>query len=307
MPKFIVEKSQRIAAPAASVWPHVRKFENWRAWSPWLLAEPDCKVTYKDDGSGYGWKGKIVGSGEMEVLEEQADQSVRMRLTFLEPWKSTNETSFKLVERDGETNVTWDMVGSLPFFLFFMKKMMSAWVGMDYQRGLCMLKDIVEQGSNPSKLEFPGASAFSGRSYVGVRTACTMGELPQSMTAALGKLHTWLTESNTQATGAPFSIYHKYNPAKDHVEYTVAAPLASAPATTPEGFVSGAQADMQTYPVKHTGPYRHIGNAWAAGIMHGRAKVFKQDKKTQPFEIYENDPKDVPENELVTVVHFPLR
>jgi hypothetical protein len=43
-----------------------------------------------------------------------------------------------------------------PFFQFFLKGMMTSLIGMDYERGLRMLKDYVETGSVPSTLEFPG-------------------------------------------------------------------------------------------------------------------------------------------------------
>ena len=36
------------------------------------------------------------------------------------------------------------MEGTLPIFLFFMKKKMSAMVGSDYERGLAMLKELLE-------------------------------------------------------------------------------------------------------------------------------------------------------------------
>ncbi|MDJ0976794.1 MAG: SRPBCC family protein [Planctomycetota bacterium] len=307
MPKFTVHKTKVIDAPAANVWPHIRKFENWRAWSPWLIAEPETEVTYRDDGMGYGWKGKIVGSGKIDLLDEKENEAMDMRLTFLEPWKSENETRFRLEEKDGKTTVSWDMTGSLPFFLFWMKKMMSAWVGMDYDRGLSMLKDISETGSTPSKLDFEGSAPFSGRPYVGVRTACAISDIGPRMEADMGKLHAWLQESGTEATGVPFSIYHKWSPGKGRVEYTSAVPVAKAPDTTPAGMVSGTQPDVTTYRVKHTGPYHHLGNAWSAGMMHGRAKRFKQDKSIHPFEVYESDPTEVAPNELVTVVHFPVK
>lgn len=307
MPAFSVSKSKTIQAPAEAIWPHLRRFENWKAWSPWIIAEPDCKLTYRDDGSGYGWDGAIVGAGEIEVESERAHDKLDLKLTFLKPWKSVSSTSFRLVERDGATEVTWDMQGSLPWFLFFLKNMTVAFVGMDYDRGLAMLKDIVETGSNPSRLEFPGASAVPGTAFVGVRSACSMAAMPQRMTADMEKLHGLVTGEGFETAGAPFSIYHKWNPAKGHVEYTIAAPVASAPASVPSGFVSGERPNLTTYPVRHTGPYHHIGNAWAAGMLHGRAKVFTQDKSREPFEIYENDPNEVEANDLVTVVHLPVK
>ncbi len=307
MPAFSVSKSKTIQAPAEAIWPHLRRFEHWKAWSPWIIAEPDCKLTYRDDGSGYGWDGAIVGAGEIEVESERAHDKLDLKLTFLKPWKSVSSTSFRLVERGGATEVTWDMHGSLPWFLFFLKNMTVAFVGMDYDRGLAMLKDIVETGSNPSRLDFPGASPFTGTDYVGVRTACSMDDMPKRMTADMEKLHDLASGDGVEPTGAPFSLYHTYNPAKGQVAYTVAFPVAARPADVPAGFVAGTLPSMTTYRVEHTGPYHHIGNAWAAGMLHGRAKVFTQDKSKEPFEIYKNDPREVEANDLVTVVHLPVK
>ena len=307
MPKFAVTKSITIDAPAAKVWPHVRQFENWVAWSPWLCAEPDCKVTYQDDRKGYGWEGKIVGSGKIDLLADAEPSSMDMKLTFLAPWKSENDTAFKLDERDGKTTVTWEMSGSLPFFLFFMKKMMTAWVGMDYERGLSMLKAIVETGSNPSQLDFPGTASFSGTDYVGVRSACSLAKIGPSMEADMKKLGAFMQEGSHEASGAPLSIYHKFNPVKDQAEYTIAVPVASKPASVPSGIVTGTIPALQTYRIKHTGPYPHLGNAWAAGVMHERAKRYAKNKSQHPFEVYENDPTEVAANDLVTVVHFPVK
>lgn len=36
------------------------------------------------------------------------------------------------------------MEGTLPIFLFFMKKKNSTMVGSDYERGLAMLKEVLE-------------------------------------------------------------------------------------------------------------------------------------------------------------------
>ena len=134
-----------------------------------------------------------------------------------------------------------------------------------------------------------------------------MTDIGPRMEADVQKLYAWLAESGTEATGTPFSIYHKWNPGKGQVDYTIASSVGTLPESTPAGIVTGTQPDVTTYRVRHTGPYHHLGNAWAAGMMHGRAKRFNQNKSVPPFEIYENEPKEVEPNDLVTVVHLPVK
>jgi effector-binding domain-containing protein len=63
---------------------------------------------------------------------------------------------------------------------------------------------------------------------------------------------------------------------------------------------------MKAYSVVLTGSYKHLPTAWAAQMMHQRSKKFKSHKKIPPFEIYLNDPMNVPEAQLKTKVMFPV-
>jgi DNA gyrase inhibitor GyrI len=306
MPVFSVRKSIPIAAPAQQAYDLVRDFKSWPAWSPWLIAEPTAKMTYSPDGRGYSWEGDITGSGEMEITGGDPPWSIQYRLTFLKPWKSVNQVAFHFSEHDHETLAEWTMEGTLPWFMWWMKGMMSGHIGADYERGLKMLKDLVETGSVPSKLDFTGTHAAGGFRYVGVKSSCATADIGPSMERDMGKLMAWLGTSGAVPSGSPFSITHKWDPVKGLAEYTIGFPFAE-PVELHNGFVSGEIPGCQAYVVKHTGAYRHLGNAWASGMMHGRAKKFAADKKVPLFEIYDNDPTVTPEAELVTRVHLPAK
>lgn len=165
MAKFNGQKSILIEAPVKQVHAAVRDFRQWPAWSPWLIAEPDSRMDDSTEGKSYTWDGKITGSGEMKIMGE-SPQSIDYQLTFLKPWKSVNTARFTLSDRNSGTEVPWTMEGSLLFFMFWMKAMMSRFIGPDYQRGLMMLKAVIETGENPSKLDFPGLNSFSEFRYV---------------------------------------------------------------------------------------------------------------------------------------------
>ena len=307
MPKIAVKKSVTIDAPIDRVYAAVREFKQWPAWSPWLIADPACEVSYSEDGLSYSWQGPVAGAGGMEILNEDAPGSIDYRLSFLKPWRSLADVRFSFAEVAGGTEVAWSMDGWLPFFMFFFRGMMEGVIGMDYQRGLDMLKAQIELGSVPSRLEFPGQMPLSGFNYVGVRTKCPMAEIGAAMGRDLAKVKAWVAASELEPSGAPFSIYHKWDVAKGDAAYTLGLPLKGLPTALPRDLVSGTVPDCETYRVKHTGPYRYLGNAWASGIMHARGKQFRQNRSIQPFEIYEDDPAEVPERELVTVVHFAAK
>jgi DNA gyrase inhibitor GyrI len=307
MPKFTVKKSILIDVSVEKAFEFVRDFHQWNHWSPWVIAEPDCELTYAEDGSSYAWNGKIIGSGQMEVLEELPANMIQYKLSFLKPWKSTSDVSILFTPKEEGVELTWTMNGSLPWFMFFLKSMMTALIGMDYDRGLNMLKDLLETGEVPSKLEFQGVVDFQGMQYVGIRNRCAMPDIGPTMEQDFGHMASWLQEQNTESSGKPFSIYHDWQLSKGITEFTCCIPVTNLSAKLPQGMLLKELPNCRAYQIKHTGPYRHLGNAWSAGIMHSRAKVFRQNRKAPTFEIYESDPTTTPENDLVTVLHFPLK
>lgn len=243
----------------------------------------------------------------MRVVDEKASTWIESKLTFLKPWKSFADVHLKLEEKERKTEVTWSMDSALPIFLFWMKPMMVAVIGMDYARGLAMLKDRLETGEIPSKLQFPGPQTLKGFSYVGIRRECGIPELGERMTEDFGRLKRWFFDEGLTPSDIPISIYHQWEPVKERVEYTSAFPVVAVPSDLPDGFVSDAVPDCNTFPIRHTGAYRHLGNAWSAGIARGRNKLIRQSRAIHPFERYETPPGEVPEDETITVVHFPLR
>lgn len=304
MPAFHVEKSVDIKSPPDVVYAFLSDFNNWPAWSPWLIIEPDAKVKVSAGGKQYTWEGKRTGSGEMKIQNENPPLRLDMLVTFFKPWKSTSAVWFELKPTTTGTLVSWCMDSSLPFFFFFMKKIMMAYIGMDYKRGLAMLKDQLETGSVPSALTFQGITNFSGCSYVGFRTSCSIDTMGERMKQDFDKLLNWIKDTDL-ANNIPFSIYHKWDVVKNEVTYTSAFQVKSVPSTIPEGAITGSVPAVKVNSVIHTGSYKHLGNAWSAQYSMQQAKMFKWKKGVDPFEIYLTTFGSTAENEQVTEIQFP--
>lgn len=306
MPKMHIERSINIEAPAQKIYKVISDFNDWRPWSPWLLMEPEAEVTVAQDAKSYEWNGVRTGSGNMKILEEKENEFVDYDLNFLKPWKSHANTNFTLSQDGDSTKLTWKMDSSLPFFLFFMKRMMEAYVGADYERGLDMLKAYVETGEVPSKLDFVGNRSFDGSKYVGIKTHCDIDEVGPQMESDFTALGGYVAESKAEMKGM-MTIYHKWDIPKGKVSYTAAAGVSEIPSDLPSNFVSGEIPAASSYVLKHTGRYQHLGNAWATLYTMMRNKEIKHNKKIDPFEIYLNNPQDTPEKDLETEIYFPVK
>ena len=145
---FDVQRSIVIRKPADLVYSTVADFSTWRSWSPWLTQEPDSSVEVSgapgEPGHKQAWSGKKIGSGHMELVGVVSGRTLDYDLFFIKPWKSRSKAAFVFEEEGKDTKVTWSMDGTLPAPMFFMKKKMAAMVGGDYERGLAMLKELLE-------------------------------------------------------------------------------------------------------------------------------------------------------------------
>ncbi|MEO9868865.1 SRPBCC family protein [Ekhidna sp.] len=307
MPKMTISRSITIDASKEKVFSFINDFNQWVQWSPWLLMEPEANVIVADDAKSYEWKGNRVGEGNMKILEEKENEFIRCELNFLKPWKSFAKTAFNIEEAKDGTEVTWTMDSSLPFFMFWMKKSMQAYVGADYERGLDMLKVLIEKGSIPSKLSFDGISSFEGCKWVGIRTKSSLDIVATQMQADFAMLGAFTEENKDLVAGSPFTTYHKWDILKGNVDYTASIPVKEIPDSLPDQFVSGIIPSLIAYKLKHTGSYSHLGNAWSTGYAMMRNKEFKYKKGIDTFEIYLNNPQETNEKNLETVLHFPVR
>ena len=305
MPKTNVSKSISIAASKEKVHSIVTDFNQWKEWSPWLILEPEAKVNVIPEKKYYEWEGKRIGSGSMQIASDDGSEIV-YKLIFLTPFKSKADVKFILESEGEKTKATWTMDSSLPFFLFFMKKMMERLIGMDYERGLYMLKDYVEKGRVESKIEFKGTSQLDGISYVGINNTCTIDDLGKVMEADFKKIREFAQNNSSLMTDKWFSIYHKFDFKKNRVVYTSAVGINSSIEKLPSGMITGHVPTTKVYTVRHTGPYELSGNPWNAVMMMERAKEIKNNKKIQPMEFYLNSPMEVEPKDLITEVSMPV-
>ena len=310
MPDFMVSAATRINRPIEEVVSTIGDFNTWSHWSPWLCLEPEATVESYGEastlGHGYRWEGKKVGSGEM-VWKDILPTQLYANLTFLKPFKSQAKVGFLLTEVDGGTEVEWVMDSSLPFYLFFMVKVMKGMITMDYSRGLAQLKDYIETGDVSFSMEAKGIVDVPSVHYLGVSNSTSMSEMNESMGSTFGELMQRVESAGLTISGEPLAVYNKMSIARGQCDYTAAIPVGEALAVDRDGLNAGVVNAGKAYKVVHRGPYRHLGNSWALAMSDVRHLKLKTLKSQKPFERYINDPANTPEKDLVTEILVPVR
>ncbi len=310
MPKFHVKRSISIDASPEKVFEIVSDYSTWTTWSPWLCAEPDAKVTVSKDpasvGSTYAWEGEITGAGEMEHLRLEPGQKIEDEIRFLKPFKSTSSVSFDIDDADGKTSLTWHMRGAMPWYMFWMVPMMETFIGMDYERGLKMLKEWIETGEIESKTNIRGVESIGPLRMLGVRKQCTFDNIGSSMESAFKDVAEKLAQHNIQVEGEGISVYHHMDAKARTFDYTSGFLVPDSIGEFPADFSTWSIPKVQALVTEHVGRYDHLGNAWSAANQHARYKKLKQSK-AGAFEVYKNNCDSTPPAELRTVIYLPLK
>ena len=310
MPGYHVARTIEIAASPQRVYEVVADYGTWTTWSPWLLADPDAKVTVSSPanqvGSTYVWDGSITGQGELQHRHLVAGKLVDDELRFLKPFKTTCATSFELQPTSGGTRLTWNMQGSMPWFMFWMIPMMKTFIGMDYQRGLGMIKDWIETGSIPSRIDVRGAQPVGPLRVAGIADSTPVGLVGKKMEQTFESARAEFAKAGIKP-GTPVSVYTRFRVKQGVFDYLSGFELASG-----QQLPAGTRLQLwelpavQAFQVRHTGSYHHLGNAWSAANQIVRCRKLKQ-RSCGTFEIYRNCPGEVPDAELITDIYLPLK
>jgi hypothetical protein len=150
MSRFDIARSTPIQATPGAVHGLVNDFHKWPAWSPWEDVDPALQRTYSGADSGvgahYAWSGnRRAGSGSMEITSS-TPEAIDLRLSFLKPWKATNDVTFTFVPVGEGTQVTWRMTGEQKGVAAVFGKVinMDKLLGKDFDKGLARLKATAE-------------------------------------------------------------------------------------------------------------------------------------------------------------------
>lgn len=309
MPRYHCHRTTEINASPDTVYEAIVDFSNWPAWSPWLCQEPDAKLIFSDDtssvGSHYSWEGEIVGQGEIEHKGLEPGKLIQDEIRFVKPFKSVSDVWFDLDAAGEGTRVTWHMRGSLPWFLFWMTSMMDTYIGLDYDRGLSMLKEWIETGEILSKTTVHGVQSIDPLRMAGIRRTCSMKDIGPSMEAAICEAKEKMQQHGLSTDGEPMTVYHKVDLKTQVFDFTTGFVLADSD-TAPDELSSWSIPQSKALYVEHIGRYEHLGNPWSAAYQVARSRKLKQSK-AGTFEIYRNNPQEVSPGELHTDIYMSLK
>lgn len=306
MPSYEVRRSTSIKGSNQDVLAFLSDFRNWPTWSPWLILEPSCPLTYRGTqgqlGASYEWDGHIIGAGSMILSAKDADR-IDMELHFLRPFKSRAHVYFEVIQGNDEAIVTWVMQGNLPWYLFFLKTMMKAWITMDFDRGLRMLKSQLETGEVHSQPSITGERHEPGQHYIALKGRATLEQLGQVFPEKLEKLSDYAQQHGIQHTAPWFCLYESMDQLSTETEFFVCYPVDKEYDVEPP-VVCDYLAPFDAFVIQHKGTFPFLGNAWALAMSATRYKKIKVQNKPMGIERYLSDPATQDASTLTEILLF---
>ncbi len=266
--KIVVERSTTMDAPIDLVFNTVNDLSTWEAWSPWKEMDPTMKVTMGEQttgaGASYSWTAEEAGNGEMSITSSTPTSEIKTRVEFDGMGGADGHFDFGNTEEG--TKVTWGFESEMPFpmnaMLLFQD--MEGMVGKDFDRGLELLKGIVEvkaqeMGNTNFEIE---AIDLPERFYVAVRKTVSMDKITETYAENFGKIYKALTDDGIEMAGMPSGLYYTWDEEKQETDMAVGIPTTKKAEV--DAFTSITLPAGKGLLINYYGPYEGLEDAHIA-------------------------------------------
>jgi len=307
------EVSTEIDAHPATVFALLNDFRRLALWSPLTETDPNVRILYAGNRKGVGatmsWDGAIVGSGTQTIVTSTPYEHVGIVMSPGEPGEA--QSYFDLTAGTGTTIVAWGFEADYGMNIVgrFFATMLGGVVARDHQRGLANLKQLAESlpdaDFSDMEIEHIGVEA-THIAYLATKSRPEAAAMSAAMSNAFFKILSFIDAQKLEVGGAPLSITRTFSGAE--LVFDSAIPIRGVSELTPR---DGAQVKLGS---TYEGPVirvKHIGSYQALTATHRKISAYLAahgiERNGAAWESYVSDPGDVPENELLTYVYYPIR
>lgn len=311
---FQVTRTRTIKAPSAVIYNNVIDFKNWESWVAWVENEPSTVITLSEKtegvGGSYSWEDKD-GFGTIKTISTTLNTSIEQKLQFDDFHPSKVNWTFAQNE-DNSTDVTWDISGeNLPFIFKAFNVVMGGMekqIGPDFERGLEKLDSIVVSSMKAYHIEINGVSEYGGGFYLYKTTNATSSNISQVMEKQYVGISMFMRQNNIAFAGMPFTIYHDMNMGNGTVIMSNAIPINEKIVITGNSdILCDYMPKLKVLKTVLKGNYTNLPEAWKTTMKFIDENNINQSDMN-PFEIYTNDPVNVPNPaDWITEIYVPIK
>lgn len=303
-----VNRSRLIDAPIDAVFAQVSDFARWDAWNPWLAHSPEASLSISNPsnkpGSTCAWDSPHAGAGMFALVGSQAATRIQHTLRLQQPFVVHGRSTWTFVERDGKTEVSWQLKARVAFFMRAFSPTVRAALDLDCRYGLDRLASLLEPVNAPRyQLALLGVREVPACRYVYQSYEGAIQALPDALRQTLTDLRGQLRGLGITPSGAPLAFYLKTN-----IKLRTTVCLIGLPV---------GEADVSALPVREMPAHVAYGArlqggpdalelAWYLAMQSLTHAQRKPDQRLPPFENYLQLADYAHNNEGLTEVNIPL-
>lgn len=307
---FHVERSILIEKPVGLVFQTAVDMNQRSKWDPWIEMEPDVEMnvtmTPEVIGSGYSWKGEIIGEGKITLKEFIPNELIKSKIEFISPQSMESDVIWNFKEVEDGTKITWAFEGSLSYPVerwsgLFMDKFM----GPQFEKGLINFKALAE--SIPVLSGRTGEikeETFDGLKAITITEECPIKKRKGKMIEMYSALLSHLKKNNEDITGHPFAIYHESD-TEGNTLLECGLPVSKKIEGT-ETITYKELPKCKVLVASHFGHFHSVEKTYIAlqdYIQENNIEVLGT-----PWEIYLTDPlKEPDQSKWETKIYFPIK
>lgn len=309
-----VEVSTQVDANPATVFALVNDFHRVSLWSPKTETDPNARIVYAGPDRGVGarvtWDGTVVGSGTQTIVESRPYEYVATLINAGEPGEA--RTWFELSDdelNDGSgTLVRWGFEHDYGFNLVgrYFGPILNGVIRREHEAGLVSLTELAESlpRADFSDLEIEHLVVEAiDIAYLPTRSAPEPTAISEAMGASYFEILSFIDDQGLVAAGAPMSIMRNFSGAE--MQFDAAIPIQGATDSLPDGSVeTGVTYAGPVIRAKHIGSYRNLNQTHRKIVSYLSATGI--ERLGDAWESYVSDPAKVAEQDLLTMVYYPI-
>ena len=311
---YDITQSKTIKAPIALVFNTVNEYKTWEHWGPWKSEDPTMTFIYPKNtsgiGAGYSWNGQWSGSIKTEHLVQEAsiEQTLIINTPAGERYPKANWTFTSATNRT--TNVTWRIQGkhSLMDKVYFTLsgKDFNSELKYIYLRGIEGLENYAIEEMKKYSISESTLTEYGGGFYLYKTSSASTNNISAIITQNHNEIVNFMAQNNIISAGMPFTIYLEKS--SDGVVMSNAIPVREKVAIAGDTNILIDYLPT-TKAVKTTlkGDYAYLNQAWDKATQYV-AQHKLETNTVKPFEIYGNNPKDLPNPAIwITELYIPIK
>ncbi len=307
---FYVEKSAVVEKPVNIVFQTAVDMNQRAKWDPWIETDPEAEMniqmTPEVIGSGYSWKGEVIGEGKITIKEFVPNELIKSKIEFIAPQSMEADVIWNFIKTDEGTKIIWALEGTLSYPIEkWFGLLMDKSLGSQFEKGLSNFKSLVE--SLPDLTGRTGEiqeTYFEGLLAVTIKEQCAMNKLSSKMFDMYTTLMAYLKNNNIEITGSPFAIYHACK-VEGHTMLECGLPVNKK--------IAGKEnIKFIELPASKTIMASHFGHFNTVKTTYGALQKYISENNLEvtgsPWEVYITDPMQEPDqSKWETRVYFPIK